>query len=137
MTFVSLQQEHLTGITAIDAQHGEMVARLNRLYELNADGHDHEMLLVTFRDLINITRNHFTYEERMLEQHGYSELDTHRAEHAELLRQVEGLESQLQKGSLVFSSHVMALLRDWLFIHILEEDGAYLSHLLPASNSAA
>lgn len=130
MTFVQLMEQHRTGLTAIDAQHAEMADRLNRLYQQRAEGHGHDVLLITFNSMIGITRNHFNYEERLLESHGYSELEAHKAEHAELLRQVEELQSRLTSGSLTFSSHVMALLKEWLIDHILEEDGAYVAHLM-------
>lgn len=137
MTFVQLKQSHLTGLTAIDAQHAEMTERLNRLYQQRAEGHGHDVLLMTFDSLIDITRNHFRYEERLLENHGYGELEAHRAEHAALLLQAEELRARLGNGTLEFSSHVMALLKDWLINHILEEDGNYVAHLMQERPSPA
>ena len=137
MTYVSLQPDHLTGIAAIDTQHAELVSRLNRLYELRTEGHGQEMLLMALADLIKVARHHFTYEERLLEQHNYEDLEAHRAEHAELLRQAEGLENELRHNGLNFSNHVMALIKDWLFVHMIEEDGAYCNHLIAQTTSAA
>ena len=73
---------------------------LNQLHGAMSEGKGKEASDKILSDLINYTVSHFTYEEKLFQQYGYSEYNAHRKEHEDLTRQVKDFKSKFDKGTL-------------------------------------
>jgi len=94
-----------------------------------AEGTAREILAELLSNLVMYTKYHFAWEEQLLKQHGFPELEAHRAEHRELTRQVLDLRDKLAKNQLKIGAPVLHFLRHWLVDHICAEDKIYGSYL--------
>ena len=73
--------EYSVGFPDIDAQHKLLLRLTNGLQEAMYEGRGREVLAKILDDLVNYTETHFTFEERLMLERGYSKLAEHHAEH--------------------------------------------------------
>ena len=117
------------GIPSIDRQHQRLVALLNELHEAVETGHDADLLLDVFDELHEYTTVHFAYEEALLEEHGYSDLQSHAAQHHALLERFVQLRERYTSGGGPVGADLLVLLREWVSKHLSAEDQLYAAHL--------
>jgi methyl-accepting chemotaxis protein len=108
----------------IDSQHQKLVEIANRLNGAMHAGHGREAVGTILNELVNYTVDHFTFEERMMKQHGYSQASAHEAEHKKLINDVSAFKRQFESGNASISVELMGFIRDWLVNHILKVDKA-------------
>ena len=118
------------GITEIDEDHRKLVDLYNLLIHAVADEETTIYLDALMEELITCTAGHFKHEERLMLKYGYEGLESHRAEHQDLIESGKVLHQKLlQNGNQVPIEYIRSLER-WLIGHILGTDmdlGAYLS----------
>ena len=126
------RQAYSVGILKIDNQHKGLVRLINSLQKAMMEGTGKQDLSSIIDHLVRYTEIHFTFEEAMLKQRGYSGLAEHKQEHEHLTRQVCELRDKFQSGKLVINMDVMRFLKNWLANHILVRDQAYAKELNPS-----
>ena len=81
------------------------------------------------KDLIGYTSQHFSAEEELMEQAGYSNIKQHKNQHRQLLQKVERLQFEFDQQGKRKTVEVRNMLKYWLTNHILKEDMAYVPSL--------
>ncbi len=128
-----------TGIDWVDADHREMVRRLNRLAEACRCGPDEppgaartpckELVLERLDDLIEHNRRHFQSEEQFLREITYPRYEEHRREHvmqmAEFLDLRRALDRDLAQS---LSRETLQEFKRWFFNHVIAEDRLYADY---------
>ena len=109
-------------VRQIDDQHKKLVNIVNYLYSEMQVGNGIASLEMVLPTLINLTAEHFAYEEKMMLAKGYPAFASHKAEHESLLEQIHTLQIKLRCEPHVAPTMTMNFLRDWLVNHILGED---------------
>lgn len=114
------------GIKEIDRQHGILVELINRL----AYGLKHKISRDTMEDIVNYLADytvfHFGYEEKLLAEHNWPELASHKAIHEAFVNKVKGYQRQLKTDDVMdIAADIMEFLKDWLLDHILKTDKQY------------
>jgi hemerythrin len=118
------------GVPSLDDQHKKMVCLLNLLHDGMMTGKDKMALGDVLKALIASTAMHFKYEEDLLARVDYPEGQSHRAEHAELTRQIQNIRREYETiGPSAMTIPVMSFLKNWLTAHILGADMKYRPHL--------
>lgn len=112
------------GIALIDRQHRRIVDFINTLDELVDKPGARLGVARVLHDLVDYTESHFGFEEALLAEAGFAELEAHRQTHARFTRRIEALQRQHEAGEAV-AGELLTLLEKWLIHHILEEDAAY------------
>lgn len=116
-------------IPQIDGQHQQLVSMINELHAAMLQGNGNAALGRILDELVRYAQGHFSYEEALLQQRGFSGLAAHRAEHNKLTQQVADLQTQFRAGKLVMTVQVMQFLKEWLANHILTRDMQYAKEL--------
>lgn len=116
----------LTGIDAIDGQHRELFARVNALIRASEAlrGREESARLLDF--LGDYVVQHFTAEERAMEEAGFPGLEAHRAEHRGFVKEFAALYAEFKEegpGPL-FAIRVGNRVTGWLRSHIYRSDRA-------------
>ncbi len=111
--------KYLIGIEAIDTQHEELVAGMNRLWEALLAGQDHESLSRGVKEMTGLLEEHFATEERHMGAYPYAGAAAHRADHGRALETARGLAEHIDGQSLALS---IRFLYDWLLSHIRSYD---------------
>ncbi len=112
-----------TGIEVIDTQHRRIVDYINDLHHaISTD--NKEGVGKVLESLINYTISHFSFEESLMEEHGYQLVEEHRKVHKVFTDRIMRYQLDWSKGKDV-SRKLLSDLRIWLISHIQQEDQDY------------
>ncbi len=124
------------GIQEIDEQHKILVDLINQLHDAIVHHHGAQATGSIMDQLCEYTKIHFAVEESILRILGYPDYDNHKSHHEMLLKQVQDLRYKMEHEDHSISFELLHFLKKWLTIHILEEDTAYVEHLLSCGAKA-
>ena len=83
------------------------------------------MLEDTLNFLIRYTAEHFSEEEKLLEDYDFPDYAVHIKHHARLIREVQDLKGKYAAGEMRMDMSIINFLKDWIINHILTEDRKY------------
>jgi hemerythrin len=125
-TFIDWKEFYSVGHPNIDLQHREILDIINDLYGAMAFNKENMVLGDLLERLVAYTMNHFTLEEKIMEEHGFPRLAEHKRLHylmAQKTRKMRGDFDSLSGKAL------LNYLKDWWTNHILLEDKQYAPYL--------
>lgn len=113
-----------TGVSELDAQHKELIARLNSLGEAMQSGKGKEDLenILTFAG--EYAQKHFQCEEEYFTRYGCPAKIQNKQEHARFMKRFADLSAEFRKQGASFSLVMKSYneLSTWLIHHILGVD---------------
>lgn len=121
MTIAAWNHRYETGIDLIDAQHRTLFETLNRLSQAFRNGTSGQHTEVGLDALLAYTLEHFRTEEAFMEERAYPGLAAHAAEHAQLAKRAQELESHYRHRRPV-AMDLAIFLADLLAQHIDTHD---------------
>jgi len=113
-----------TGIDTIDLQHRKIVDYINELHKA-AQIEDRELVGQVLSGLIDYTVSHFGFEEEMLENNQYGDLEEHKQLHEKFIARIKKHLANHEKGANVARA-LTGELQIWLIAHISKEDQRYV-----------
>lgn len=120
--------ELLTHIGDIDNDHKKLFALANAIFAEST--HGKEAVNKAIGDLWAYTKEHFIREEESMERLGYPHSAEHRAEHQDLVAQLDYLTYRLgAEGTESISGGVVDFLASWLNTHIMGSDKRLAGYL--------
>lgn len=127
MAFITWNKMYSVSVKSMDEQHYKLVELTNNLYEGIKAGRKNEVIIETFRGLVEYTQVHFASEEKLLENNEYpfNQLLKHKQEHRDFMVKTKELFDKAKSGSTTVSFEMLNFLRDWLMNHIAESDKRY------------
>ncbi|HLA83675.1 MAG TPA: bacteriohemerythrin [Thermoguttaceae bacterium] len=117
------------GYTSLDDQHQQILEIINDLYAAMERGDDRQVVPRLLDRLFEYTKTHFAFEERILREHGYPDLESHKKLHEAMRSKTAGLRSHV---GLVLGPDLLRFLKDWWLGHIQEEDQRYAPYVAAA-----
>jgi hemerythrin-like metal-binding protein len=129
MKHIEWDEQYEVGDEKLDQQHQLLVAIINRLGEAIESGNERPVLMKILSDLAGYTKTHFAAEELVMRQAGFSGIEEHRNQHANLNRQLADFYRNFYISSRPQAHEVMVFLQSWLYDHILEQDKQYVPFL--------
>lgn len=113
----------------INNQHFRFVMILNELYESILWSEGDEVVIETLDKLEEYTRQHFAYEESLMEQMQSPLKTAHFDEHNQFRKKVEEMRERLKNGNQTIDMELSAYLNAWMLNHIQQMDHAtFLPH---------
>ena len=123
------------GIDAIDEDHKRLVILANELVKsaFSEDKEEKEHLLVQgLSELIMFTQDHFAREEEILRRMASPDLEEHKKQHEDIVKNLFDLNNKLRTGDLGIAD-VSTFLMDWLYTHMRGADHEAFSPKVKAS----
>ena len=113
-----------TGVESVDAQHQELIERINELHSACLAGTAREDLLKLVGFLGDYAQSHFRHEEELMQSHQCPARGKNKAAHAQFLRDYEKLVELIQRdgATTTLVLQVKELLGNWLKNHICSVD---------------
>ncbi len=113
-----------TGNATIDAQHRELFTRIDQLLEAAQERRGAAEISGMLDFLGHYVVSHFSMEERSMAQTGYPDLDEHRAEHQQFIRDYSALYQEFRHEGprLALVVRVSNRVTAWLREHIYRTD---------------
>ncbi len=117
-------------VTSIDREHQGMISELNQLFRCLNSEHDLSECLPRLQRLVKLAADHFAYEEKVMANMGYPNLEVHKKHHRRLLTELEDylqqLPEELRREDALSIYHFTKL---WLLRHLTTEDRKIMQHL--------
>ncbi|QEK10892.1 bacteriohemerythrin [Crassaminicella thermophila] len=127
------KEEYCFNIAEIDKQHKHLLEIGKKLYDILTlkDEIDHyDEIVEILVELREYTIYHFTYEEKLLKQHGYEGLQLHKRQHKSFINKIIQFENQdIDEKQMEMKLKMMEFLADWIEQHILKSDHQYKDFL--------
>jgi hemerythrin-like metal-binding protein len=119
--YIAWKAEYSVSVTEIDNQHKELLNLVNdSLSHCTGDLEAERQFF--FRIMRNVTKymqRHFDSEEEKLEKNRYAELENHRTEHKNMIRNISAMIDEVVSGRKELDLYSMTLfIRDWILDHI-------------------
>jgi len=120
------------GVPAMDAEHKELIAAMNRVHELDGRGADQATIGAAIDRLVALTRRHFADEEKHMEAIGFPDRKRHALIHKDMLERVGRHCAEFAQGNGRVDPKFFEFLVFWLGAHIKGIDRRYADHRTPA-----
>jgi hemerythrin len=114
-----------TGIAIIDTQHKALFAAVNQLAESFRAGTSGNQAKESLDFLMKHAAEHFSTEEKFMQDMNYPKLTAHMADHAQMSRMAQELQTNLAAGNPI-TMEVTIFLADYLQNHINQVDMGYV-----------
>ena len=118
-----------TNITSCDEQHQRLIGLINELFDVMQQKQDKSIIGKTLDELVVYTMYHFQLEEELMAQHGFPGLNRHKAEHANLTKEVYAYKTRYNNGEQLAPVELVSFLKDWVIDHIIGMDKNYSAFL--------
>ncbi len=125
MSTVKWEEWMSVGLDRIDADHKQVLALLGDLEHQVKEGAGREKILASFDGFIRHIRNHFSLEESLFRQTGFSGAAEHAREHKKLLTQIVDMQKKIQSEAEPLNRERLNFITNWLVNHILISDKKY------------
>jgi hemerythrin len=124
--------ELATGIEAIDAEHRELIERMDRFLDACRRGLGKARTLEMLDFLESYAISHFAHEEALMAKSSYPESRTHRAQHTTFRKNVAAIRAAFDQEGATVSVVVLVnrTVIDWMLGHIRNSDRALGDHLV-------
>lgn len=110
---LSWKAEHLLNLPEFDDQHLAIVDKLNFVHAAIQSGRSRSTLVREWHALLELLREHFAAEERLMKRERCPSFERHKNEHDYLLRMA---------GRMPLTAAATSLVREWLLTHLKGSD---------------
>ncbi len=118
-----------TGIESVDVQHEELFRVINSMYDKASRGFTKNAVIEGLDSLRSYVRYHFQTEEKLLDKHGYPDLEAHQREHQVFSERIELFAQRPMEQMQETLEEMESFLLGWLIKHIKRTDMQYVSFL--------
>jgi len=121
---IQLSKDMEVGVVEIDAQHMELVNRLNALLSMEHEVDSKEESQKTINMLEEYIVKHFSDEEELQKKNKYPEYESHKKLHGLFIDEFEKLKKEFEANghSLKFTMDLNNSLINWIVKHIKSAD---------------
>lgn len=122
MAIIEWGNHFLTGLGDIDRQHQSLVALANRLSE--AVGGSQEEVESVFQELTDYARDHFSLEEKLMEDAGVTPdyLAGHKHAHSAFVQELSAMWQARGSDPEAMTQRLLDFITVWIYKHILITD---------------
>uniref|UniRef100_Q47FH3 Hemerythrin HHE cation binding region n=1 Tax=Dechloromonas aromatica (strain RCB) TaxID=159087 RepID=Q47FH3_DECAR len=111
-----------TGHAEIDRQHAELLICLAGVKEFVGGQYAFSAGFTAIQALIGYTEDHFAFEEGLLRQWDYPDLDAHVEQHKSLVAEVRRQWGRVEQEGADIAREVVETIEGWITDHINVED---------------
>lgn len=130
MLDLNWSDDYLLGIEVIDQQHRQLFGYFEEIERAIAE-EDSEAVVRVARGLVDYAISHNTFEESLMEQANYPDLEAHHKLHETFKGRVTEYLKRLDEGSDPFrvADQVRVYIGLWLISHVKQEDREYVPYV--------
>ncbi len=123
-TLINWSKNYSVGVTQMDKEHQRLIDIINNLYAAMRAGRSKDAIGSILNELIDYTQTHFTNEEKLMRESGYSGFDEQKRAHEALVSQIVEIQQKYRAGTAL-GQEIMIFLKNWLVNHIQGMDKSY------------
>jgi hemerythrin len=122
MRLLDWKDEYSIGIEAVDHEHKELIALINRLYTELESADARRTVPAFFGDLLKAIGAHFALEERFMRERNYDRFDRHKADHERLLDELRDIMDAFDHAIEIDSVELADRMDVWFSRHFRTHD---------------
>lgn len=122
MTLLIWKPAYNLGIPAVDQEHRDLIAMINRAYQAMEDAAGAAQIEACLEDIHAGIAAHFALEERYMREAGYAEYQAHKDDHEELLDQIRAMMDVFADSPQRGRDVLRKRLSDWFTVHFATFD---------------
>lgn len=115
-------ERYRVGIPAVDYEHEELIALINRLYAALSTSDTKLKISAFLGDLFRAISAHFALEEKFMRERQYGQLAEHKADHERLLDEIRDIMDAFDRAGAVDSADLAKRLDIWFSRHFVTHD---------------
>lgn len=115
----------VTGFQEIDQQHQQILQTIGSLKDQLNASHSKDQCLKSCRYLIDILRNHYDVEERLMLKYFYPDTEGHIGQHMHYLNLLGKLIKLIKEGDILSAQNTLKFMETWYLDHLLDADRKY------------
>lgn len=116
--------KYLLNIDQIDQQHKVFFELWDKeIKQVNMQ--DHIQLTCVIEKLVDYSKSHFKYEEEMLREIDYKDIEKHIAQHKFFIQKVNNLKQELNYNNPLLFEKTAVFMKKWFLNHIIQSDKKY------------
>lgn len=121
------KSSYAIGIKEIDEQHKNLLELINKL-NISSYYKKEYMVEEVLEEIQMYTIEHFSFEEELMRNAGYPDLETHMKAHKAFINRIEFFKERYENGEDI-GNQLMMDLQLWLLNHIKYDDMDYKNYL--------
>lgn len=125
MALFEWDEKYTVKIERFDEAHKKLIQLMNEVYRVikskKNDGQTESIL----NELYDYTKTHFNDEINMMEKYNYPDVEEHREEHNEFIRELDNIKQMIGRQSNLLNVQLLNFIKDWLINHIMKSDAKY------------
>ncbi len=124
MTEIAWTSDLAVGVDLIDAQHKELIDKMNELDRAVRFSRGVPKIIKTLDFLIEYADFHFGTEEKNMVEMGYPQVEYHKGQHAEFVTTIKDLEMDFEEegATQALAESINTFMFNWLVKHIKTVD---------------
>jgi|WetSurMetagenome_2_1015567.scaffolds.fasta_scaffold564129_1 hemerythrin len=128
MPIIEWSEKFSVGIQKIDEQHKKFFSIINMLFDAIMQGKGEVVVASTLKELQEYVKYHFKSEESWMEIYRYPDMNNHKLEHQEGIKEVNKFVLEYERGQQTVDIELLKFLSAWLQNHILQVDRKYIPY---------
>jgi len=125
MALLRWTKKYSVGVKALDDQHVRLVNDLNKLHAVMLKGNAQSVAGDLASGATEHVSNHFSAEERLMEDTKFPGLVQHRAEHRAIAAKIAEFVALYEQGDQAMYPPLLRFMGSWLHNHMLTVDKQY------------
>jgi hemerythrin len=125
MMLLHWKDEYSVGIEAVDHEHRELIDLINRLYDELDSPAAKLTVPAFFGDLLKGISAHFALEEKIMRDHAYDQLGSHKVDHERLLDDLCHIMQAFEHSEEVNRIELAQRLDSWFSNHFRTHDARF------------
>ena len=125
MNNITWSEEYSVGVEELDRQHKKIIEVINELNQNTDLNSRSEKLHNLLGRIIIYAQKHLDYEEKLLKENNYPDLENHLQKHDNYKLQVSDFAVEILEYREGLSTQLIEYLNEWWINHILKEDMQY------------
>ena len=131
--FAVWKDEYSVGVDVLDDDHRKLLNLINKFQTAVQYQTGEVFEKEALAEVIDYTKYHFEREEKMMEEAGYADIETHKKIHRSMIAKIDGFMLEYDKQGHLALQEVSEYLQTWLVEHINGTDQDYSAVLQKTS----
>lgn len=115
-------ERYSVGIDAVDYEHQELIALINRLYAALSTNDTKLRIPAFLGDLFKAISSHFALEEKFMSEHRYPGRLSHKTDHERLLEEIRDIMDDFERTGVTDPADLSNRLDVWFSRHFQSHD---------------